>query len=132
MPLPALAGPLLGSVAKLVLGPKHRKAALGTALGKLMGAQETGTAPQLEPEELSALALGAQKDSWKDEFATLVVLGPIVLLLAGALVRWWSGDPEFLDAASAVIDVLRAADIDLDHIIIVTVGAAFCQKVTKR
>ena len=127
LPLLTAVGPMLN----MITG-KTRKEALSGALGKIAANKESGAAPDLSPEELSTVATRSQKDSWKDEFVTIITLAPIGLLIVGAVVQWWTGDRTLYDSASGVFTVLRGADIDLYHVIIVTVVAAFWQKLGKR
>ena len=108
---------LLGGIAKPVAGVLNkrteRRQAKESGAAKLALAKQNGaTEVTLTDAEWEAQSVKVNADSWKDEYVTIVVTSPIVLVVVGAVAAAF-GEPRVLEGAKAGAQILTS-DLGLD------------------
>ena len=102
-----------------------RKAAKDTAEAKLKMAKQSGDFNiQLSNAEWEAISKRNESGTWKDEYVTLIITSPFVLLFLSAVASAWTGDTRFIDSANAGIQALKGLGVDLGDLMAVVVFAA--------
>ena len=97
---------LVSPVTKVLSKREERKQAVAKVKGAVALAQVEGKANlELSHSEWEKLSLSTQKNSYKDEYALLLITLPVVALIAGGLFY----TPLF-DKALDVIEVLKTLD----------------------
>ena len=106
------------------------KKAKVSAEAKLALKKETGdqsiALTDAEWEAISARGLGV---TWKDEYVTLIITAPIVLILGGAVWQAFTGDQRLLDGVLEGISRLAALGLDWGTLTLAVVLAAIGLKV---
>lgn len=118
-----------GSVAKPIAGAyksrQDRKQALETGKAKLaMARQDSSYKLDLKVAEWEAVSKENEKDSWKDEYVTIIITSPFVLLFVASMVSGYTGDMRYIDSVNAGIESLKSLDINLGELLKIVVLAA--------
>lgn len=85
----------------------------------------------LSDRQWELLSKKGEADTWKDEYITIVVTSPFILIVTGALQAAFGFGTEILDAVSEIFRQAEAADIDLGELMLWTVLAAIGIKAVK-
>ena len=78
----------------------------------------------LNADQWEALSKQAEGGTWKDEYVTIVITSPFVLLFIGSMWSGFTGDSTFVDAVNLGIENLRNLGIDLGYLMSIVVLAA--------
>ncbi|WP_417790766.1 hypothetical protein [Terasakiella pusilla] len=106
-----------------------RKAAKDTAEAKLKMAKQSGDFDiKLSDAEWEAISKRNESGTWKDEYVTLIITSPFVLLFVSAVLSAWTGDPRYIESAKAGIEALKNLGVDLGDLMAVVVVAAVSMK----
>ena len=128
--------PLITSVISGVSGffgkKQDIKAAAKSAGAKLAQTKEAGYQNiQLTDAEWESLAVQTQQGSWKDEYVTIIITAPILMILVGSLSAslGFSNGSLVLEGALAGIVALKALGMDYGFLVNSVVLAAIGLKV---
>ena len=118
-----------GAVAKPVAtaykSRQDRKQALESGKNKLaMAAQDSSYKLDLKAAEWEALSKQNEKESWKDEYVTIIITSPFVLLFVASIVSGYTGDMRYLGAVNMGIQSLKGLGVDLGELLKIVVLAA--------
>lgn len=115
--LSTIAGPLISGVSGYFAKKQEAKSAAASAAAKLAMKKETGSQEiQLTDAEWESIAAKGQGDTWKDEYLTLVISGPIVGVLAGSVWYAFTGNSNLLDGTLNGVRELRELGLDWDFL----------------
>ena len=104
---------------------QSRQAAKDSAEAKIKMAKQAGDFNiQLSNAEWEAISKRNESGTWKDEYVTLIITSPFVLLFLSAVASAWMGDPRYIDSAKAGIEALKGLGVDLGDLMAVVVFAA--------
>ena len=122
-------GPLIGKVIDSVTGYQNKKkdkeivkikAQSKLAIAKQAGDKEIA----LTDAEWEAIAVSQNKETWKDEYITLVITWPILGLLLGSISMVFRDDPRLVDATILGITKLQEVGVDMGMLMMPVVLAA--------
>ena len=123
--LSGLLGNVVKPVANVFAKREERKHASVMVEGKIAAAKVAGANEvNLSRAEWESLAVGQLKDSWKDEYITLIVTSPLVMIILGAVYFVFTGDTRLIDAATLAIAKLAEVGIDMGSLMLPVVLAA--------
>ena len=120
---------LIGSVAKPIAtaykSRQDRKQALESGKNKLaMAAQDSSYKLDLKAAEWEALSKQNEKESWIDEYVTIIITSPFVLLFVASIVSGYTGDMRYVNAVNMGIQNLKGLGVDLGELLKIVVLAA--------
>ena len=105
---------------------EERRLAGETGKAKLAQAKVDGKHEiSMSRAEWEAVAIRASDNSWKDEFWTVVLAGPFIMLIVGSFGVVFVGDDRLLVAANLAIENIAKAGIEYGYVLGVAVLAAF-------
>lgn len=118
-----------GAVAKPVAtaykSRQDRKQALESGKNKLaMAAQDSSYKLDLKAAEWEALSKQNEKESWKDEYVTIIITSPFVLLFVASIASGYTGDMRYVDSVNMGIQSLKGLGVDLGELLKIVVLAA--------
>lgn len=137
MGLKRILGSVLGGVVKPVADifskREDRRVAKQTGEAKLAQAKVDNrhTLEMTRAEWEACMARGSQS-SWKDEFWTLVLAGPLVVIQVGALLHVFNGDSRLLDSVFVILTQFKDVGLDYGTVLYLAIGAAFGVRWLKR
>lgn len=103
------------------------------AKGKLLSARETNLHElAMSRAEWEALMAEGSQGSWKDEFWTIVLAGPFIMLLLGSVLEIFIGDDRLLLAANRALAAFKEVGLDYGLVLYIAIGAAFGIRLTKK
>ena len=116
---------IVAPVANIFVKREQRKGAAAVAAGKIAQAQVDGTNDiNFKRAEWETLAVGQLQDSWKDEYITLIITSPIVLILLGSVWYVFTDDDRLINAAVLSISKLAEVGVDMGALMLPVVLAA--------
>ena len=95
------------------------------ALAKQNGSTEI----TLTDQEWEAIAASKQDSTWKDEYVTIVITSPIVLIIVGSINYAITGDLDLLNGAVLALQKLDDIGLDMGELMEVVVYAAVGLKI---
>ena len=95
------------------------------ALAKQNGSTEI----TLTDQEWEAIAASKQDSTWKDEYVTIVITSPIVLIIIGSINYAITGDLDLLNGAVLALEKLEDIGLDMGELMEVVVYAAVGLKI---
>ena len=122
-----LGGSVVGAVSSHLQAKAELKQTKATAAAKIAMKQADANAEiQLKQTEWESLALAQGNTSWKDEFVTVILLSPVIVLFVGAL---WAGieggtPDSLLTAGERMIDSLNGIEGEYAYLFSACVLAA--------
>lgn len=120
---------ITGPVAKVAEQHIARKANKDTLKTKAAMARMSGEHQVvLTDSEWEVVSKQLEKDSWKDELATLVVLYPLIGIMVGTTVAAFTGETQLLDGTVAGIEALKTVGVDMGELMLIVVLAAVSLK----
>jgi hypothetical protein len=123
--LAGLAGKLIGGVTGFFTRKQERKMAESTAKSKLVQSKEDNNAAiNFTNAEWEIISKNAEGGTWKDEYVTIVITLPIVLILLGAILAAFTGDNRLLDGVNTGIANLATLGLDMGELMYIVVLAA--------
>lgn len=126
-------GAIASPVAKIFQKKQERKKVRAQLEGKAKLAQIQGkTDITLEDQEWEEVMAQQTGGTWKDEYVTLIITSPIVLVIIGAVYGALSGDYRMLDGTSRAMNELKAMELDMGYLMTVVVTAAVGLKVWRK
>ena len=131
--LSSLFGVVTKPLADFLTVRQQAKANAESAKAKIAMAKQDGeTQLQLSAAEWEAISKQNEAGSWKDEYVTLVITSPFVLLFISSVISAWTGDARYVDAVSAGIDSLKGLGVDMGELMTIVVFAAVSIKGVER
>ncbi len=133
-------GTIVASIAKAVVAPvanymgkredtKQAKNAGEVKISAMkVGAEKEVT---LTDQEWEAIAISKSDSTWKDEYVTIVITSPIVLLLVGAVYGSITGDMSILTGTVDGLAEIAQMGVDMELLMEIVVYAAVGLKVLK-
>jgi len=116
---------IISPVAKVYQAKQERKKAAETAKAKLvMAKQDSSYQLDLKESEWEAMAKHNEAGSWKDEYVTVIITSPFVLLFFAAIVSGFTGDMRYLDAVNLGLESLKNLGVELGELLTIVVLAA--------
>jgi hypothetical protein len=104
---------------------QDRKIQKDAGKSKLAQAKQQGeTDITLTDAEWEAIAADKQGETWKDEYVTIIITSPIVLILVGAVWGGYTGDFIILTETVKGIKELKATGVDMGYLMNTVVLAA--------
>lgn len=98
------------------------------AAAKIKGEQDL----VLKDAEWEALAKKAEQGTWKDEYITIVITSPFVLVMLGGLLQAFTGDDRLLMGINQSLSIFLELGIDMGNLMWVVVLAAVGLKAVDR
>ena len=104
---------------------QKRKQASESAKAKLAMAKQNGDFKlELNDDEWEAVSKQNEDGTWKDEYITVIITSPFVLLFLSAITSSLTGDMRYLDAVNLGIQQLKSLGVDLGELMFIVVLAA--------
>lgn len=94
-----------------------------------MAKQNGITSVTLTEQEWEATVASGLADSWKDEYVTIVITSPIILIILGCVYFAFTESRALLDAATLAIDTLNEIGVPMAALMQAVVYAAIGLKV---
>ena len=91
--------------------------------------QEDATNITLTDAEWETVGQSLQGETWKDEYVTIIITSPLVLILVGSIVAAFTEDTRLLDGVAAGLTSLAALGVDMGFLMNAVVFAAVGLKV---
>jgi hypothetical protein len=124
---------LLGPVLDIFKARQEAKINKELANAKVKQATIEGqTQVEMSAAEWEALAVQQTGNSWKDEYVTIVITSPILLLIVGGVYGALSGDARILVGATTAIEAIESSGVDLgflmNSVVLAAIGLKFWRK----
>lgn len=117
-------GAVIAPITEVIRIKQERKVQRDVARAKLAQAKQAGeTEVTLKDAELEVVLANQMEKSWKDEFVTIVILLPYILIFIGGVSAAF-GEPRVLEGVSLSIQTLVAADVDVGTLMTAVVFSA--------
>lgn len=124
---------LLSPVTKFITNYQDNKAAEKTAKAKLIQAKQDGDFNlSLSDKEWEMISKQAEDSTWKDEYVTLLITSPFLLLFLAAIISSLTGDTRYIDAVNAGITAIQSLGVDMGQLTYIVVLAAVGLKAIKK
>lgn len=121
---------IVSPVANVFVKKEERKQAAESAQAKITQAKINGDKEiTLTDAEWEARSVDANAGSWKDEYLTLIITSPIVMILAGGVWFAFTGDARLLEGANEGIKALTNTGVDMGDLMYAVVLAGVGLKV---
>lgn len=128
-PITALVSGVVGIFEK----KQARKANKEQAEAKLKQSKVTNAHEvTLTDAEGEALLAEGLVDSWKDEYVTIVVTAPIVMIIVGVTYFAFTGDDRLLDSGIGSIKALKESGVDMGFLMNAVVLSAIGLKIWRK
>jgi type II secretory pathway pseudopilin PulG len=125
MSILGILGTLVSPVANAYKAKQDVKIKANEAQASITLAKQSGeTQHTLNRDQWEALSKQAENGTWKDEYVTIVITSPFVLLFVASVVSGFTGDMRFVDAVNLGIANLSNLGIDLGYLMSIVVLAA--------
>jgi hypothetical protein len=103
---------ILSRVAGFVTNRQDRKRALAEVEAKLrLASQEADSKLDLSDQQISAMLAKGLGDSWKDEYVTIIMSIPYLLMFAGGVLAAFNS-PALLNGVAIGLEALTATGFD--------------------
>lgn len=124
---------LIGGVVGIFEKKQQRKADKEKAEAKLKQSKVTNAHEvTLTDAEGEAILASGLNDSWKDEYVTIVITAPIVMIIAGVAYFAFTGDDRLLDSGISSIQALNQAGVDMGFLMNAVVLSAIGLKIWRK
>lgn len=121
---------LIAPVAGIFQAKEERKTIAEVARGKIAQSKlDSETNVQLTDAEWESLTAGGLGESWKDEYVTLVITSPLLLIMGGSIYQAFTGDDRLLVGINLALGSLTALNVDMGFLMSAVVMAAVGLKV---
>lgn len=122
-------GAVASPISKVFQAKEERKKAAETASAKLAQAkQDNSYKLDLSDSEWEAISKQGEKDSWKDEYVTIIITSPFILLFLAGMASGFTGDVKYIESVNAGIESLKQLNVDLGDLLKIVVLAALSIK----
>lgn len=116
---------LVSPVADAYKANQSRKQAKETAAAKIaMAKQDNEFKLNFTDAEWEALSKQNEDGTWKDEYVTVIITSPFVLLFLAGMATGFTGDQSYLNSVNLGISSLTQLGVDLGELMYVVVLAA--------
>lgn len=116
---------LIAPISNVFIRREQTKQAKVSAKAKAAMAKQNGiTSVTLTEQEWEATVASGMTDSWKDEYVTIVITSPIVLIILGCVYFAFSESRALIDAATLAIDTLNKIGVPMAELMQAVVYAA--------
>lgn len=127
-----LAGKLVQPIANIFVRREERKQAIGTIKAQAGAAEIDGeVAVKLSKAQWEIISKKAESGTWKDEYITLLITSPILVLFIGNMLAMLGFGTALVEANTASLQALEKVGIDMGNLMLVTVLAAIGVKAAK-
>lgn len=117
-------------VANIFSKREERKKAKDVGEAKLSLARQNGdTEVTLTDQEWEAIGANKQDSTWKDEYVTIVITSPIVLIITGSVWYAITDDISLLNGSVMALDKLKEIGLKMGDLMTAVVYAAIGLKV---
>ena len=131
---------LIGPITSVVNGvvgifktKQERKKLAEKAVAKLNQSKEEGKQETIVTDaEWEAISASKQDSTWKDEYITIVITSPIVMMIIGAITYVFFDDMRLLTAATEALNAISFAGIDMGFLMEATVLAGLGLKIWRK
>jgi hypothetical protein len=124
---------LVGGVVDIFKTKQERKKLAEKAVSKLNQTKQEGVQQvTVTDAEWEAISASKQDSSWKDEYLTIVITSPIVMMIAGAIMFVFFNDIRLLTSSTEALNALSAAGIDIGFLMEATVLAGLGLKIWRK
>jgi len=131
-PIVKILGGLVKPVAEIFSKREDRKKAVATIRAQTDAAKTDGDIQvKLSKSQWEIIGKKAEDGTWKDEYITLIVTSPLLIIILGSLQTAFTGDRELLDAAGICFIELKKAGVEMGDLMFYTVLAAIGIKAFK-
>jgi hypothetical protein len=93
---------------------------------------EGQTQLEMTSAQWEALAVQQTENSWKDEYVTIVITSPLLLLLIGGVYGAITGDTRIIVGAGAAIEAIESTGVELgflmNSVVLAAIGLKFWRK----
>ena len=125
-----LASALISPIASIFNKRTDRKIQKDAIKGKVnLAKQQDATNITLTDSEWETVGQSLQSETWKDEYVTLIITSPLVLILTGSIVASFTEDTRLLEGVAAGLQSLAALGVDMGFLMNAVVFAAVGLKV---
>jgi len=129
-PIKGFFSSLIAPISNVFIEREQTKQAKVSANAKAAMAKQNGiTSVTLTEQEWEAIVASSMADSWKDEYVTIVITSPIVLIILGCVYFAFTESRALLDAATLAIDTLNKIGVPMATLMQAVVYAAIGLKV---
>ena len=105
---------IVSPISNIFIAREQRKKARESAKAKAEMAKQAGmTSVTLSDQEWEVMAALDMANSWKDEYVTIVITSPIVLIILGCVYFAFTGSKALIDAATLAIDTLSKVGVPM-------------------
>ena len=130
MNLASIISGVVSPITNIFVKREERKKVRVEGEAKLALAKQTGaTEVTLTDQEWESIAASKQDSTWKDEYVTIVITSPIVLIIIGSLSYALTDDISLLNGAVMALDKLAEIGLNMGDLMEVVVYAAVGLKV---
>ena len=121
---------LIAPIANIFTKKEERKKVKIEGEAKLAIAKQNGeTNITLTDQEWEAIGVSKQDSTWKDEYVTIVITSPIVLIIVGSVWYAITGDMNLLNGSVMALNKLTGIGLDMGDLMTAVVYAAIGLKV---
>ena len=125
-------GGAISPIAKIFEKREDRKRAIGTIKAQATAAEVDGkVAVSLSKAEWEIISKNAEPTTWKDEYITLLITSPLLVIFVGNIVAGFGFGTALIDANTASLLAIKEVGIDMGELMLVTVLAAIGIKAIK-
>jgi hypothetical protein len=125
-------GGAINPIAKIFEKREERKKAIGEIKAQAASAEVDGkVAVSLSKAEWEIISKNAEPTTWKDEYITLLITSPLLVIFIGNIVAAFGFGTALIDANTASLQAIKAVGIDMGELMLVTVLAAIGIKAIK-
>jgi type II secretory pathway pseudopilin PulG len=125
MSIMGILGTIVSPIANAYKAKQDVKIKANEALASITMAKQSGeTQHTLNRDQWEALSKQAENGTWKDEYVTIVITSPFVLLFIASVVSGFTDDMRFVNAVNLGIYNLSNLGIDLGYLMSIVVLAA--------
>lgn len=126
-------GGLVSPLTKAYETKQNRKMARESGDAKLSLAKANNeNQVTLTDQEWEAQSKANEKDTWKDEYLTIIITSPIVTLLAGGIILAFTDDDSLLEGTKLGLAALKDTGVDLGELMYLTVLAGLSLKLWRK
>ncbi|RZO82967.1 MAG: hypothetical protein EVA65_15600 [Oceanococcus sp.] len=123
---------LVKPIADIFSKREDRKKAVAIIKSETARAETDGdVAVKLSKAQWEIISKKSEVDTWKDEYITIVVTAPLILIVLGALQAAFGLGTELLDAVATIFKEANQAGIDMGELMLWTVLAGIGIKAVK-
>jgi hypothetical protein len=127
-----LLGGAIAPVAKVFEKREERKTAIGKIKAGALAAEIDGeVSVKLSKAEWEIISKKAESDTWKDEYITLLITSPLLVIFVGNIVASFGFGTSLIDANTASLLAIKSVGIDMGELMLYTVLAAIGIKAIK-